>query len=176
MIRLKRFLVTALSLTFCYIMQMVVLPRIPYLIAVPNLLLIEVLSVGFLFGKAYGLAVGVVCGFLMDILGTGTWGFYTLIFAWLGYGNGVLSEKMELELLYVLFLLLILNEGLYHVYVFVFAFLLRRSFSLPVYIRQVVLPEYLLTAVCFIVIYGILIYLSRRWDLKVNKGAVKVVS
>ena len=92
MIRLKRFLVTALSLTFCYIMQMVVLPRIPYLIAVPNLLLIEVLSVGFLFGKAYGLAVGVVCGFLMDILGTGTWGFYTLIFAWLGYGNGVLSD------------------------------------------------------------------------------------
>ena len=75
MIRLKRFLVTALSLTFCYITQMVVLPRIPYLIAVPNLLLIEVLSVGFLFGKAYGLAVGVVCGFLMDILGTGTWGF-----------------------------------------------------------------------------------------------------
>ena len=172
---LKRFLVIFISITLSFLLQNIALPRVPNLIAVPNLMLITVLSTGFLFGKAYGLLTGVICGMLLDILGSGIPGFYTLIFSLLGYGDGVLSEHMDSELIPVLYVLLLLNELLYHVYVFVFAFLVRRSYTLWPYIKQVLIPEVLLTMVCFLLVYGLLIYIARKWDLKVNKGEVKVV-
>lgn len=175
MIRMKRFLVVAVTIPVCYILQMVALPAIPNLIAVPNLLLSEVLTFGFLYGKSYGLACGVVSGLLLDILGTGTIGFYTLILAALGYGDGLLSEKIESEVIPILFGLLTINELLFHLFVFALAFLIRKSFSFGSYALHVFLPELLLTMAGFLLLYGILIFLSKRWDLKVNKGEVKVV-
>ena len=172
---LKRFMVIFISITLSFLLQNIALARVPNLIAVPNLMLITVLSTGFLFGKAYGLMAGVICGLLLDILGSGIPGFYTLILSLLGYGDGVLSEHMDSELIPVLYVLLLLNELLYHVYVFVFAFLVRRSYALWPYIKQVLIPEVLLTMVCFLLVYGLLIYIARKWDLKVNKGEVKVV-
>ncbi len=172
---LKRFLVIFISITLSFLLQNIVLPKIPDLIAVPNLMLITVLSTGFLFGKAYGLLSGVICGLLLDILGNGIPGFYTLILSLLGYGDGVLSEHMDSELIPVLYVLLLLNELLYHVYVFIFAFLVRRSYALWSYVRKILVPEVLLTMVCFLLVYGLLIYIARKWDLKVNKGEVKVV-
>lgn len=175
MIKLKRFAVVFISLAVCYFLQMVILTRVPNLIAVPNLLLIETLSIGFLFGKSAGLFVGVISGLLMDLLGSGVPGFYTLILALLGYGDGFLSEKMESELIFLLIVLLFINELLFHTYVFIFAFLIRKSFSFLPYLTDIFLPEILLTSVAFIILYGVLIFLTKRWDLKVNKGEVKVV-
>ena len=175
MIRLKRFLVILITIPLCFVLQNIVLPLIPNLIAVPNLILCEVLTFGFLYGKAYGLACGVVSGLLLDVLGTGTPGFYTLILSCLGYGDGFISEKIESEWIPVLYGLLTINEILFHLYVFIFAFLIRKTFSFGSYVRRVFLPELLLTMVAFLLLYGILIFLSKRWDLKVNKGEVKVV-
>lgn len=172
---IKRFLVIFVSLVLSWLLQMVVLPGIPNLIAVPNLFLAETMSIGFIFGKSAGLAAGVASGLCLDILGSGVPGFYTLILALLGYGDGYLSEKVESELIFLLILLLIVNELLFHLYVFVFAFLIGRHFSFLPYLRESFLPELLLTSVGFIILYGILIFLSKRWDLKVNKGEVKVV-
>lgn len=175
MVRVKRFFVILISLAVCYLLQMIVFPSVPFLIAVPNMMLIEVVSAGFLYGKAVGLAVGAVSGLLLDILGSGIPGFYTLILSWLGYADGFLSEKMESELIFVLFLLMIVNEVLYHTYVFALAFMIHRSFSFGPYLKEVFFPEVLLTLVCFLVVYGFLIFISKRWDLKVNKGEVRVV-
>ena len=172
---LKRFLVIFISIALSFLLQNIVFPRIPNLITVPNLMLISVLSTGFLFGKAYGLLSGVICGLLLDILGSGIPGFYTLILSLLGYGDGMLSEHMDSELIPVLYVLLLVNELIYHVYVFIFAFLIRRSYTLWPYIRKVLVPEVLLTMVIFLLVYGLLIYIARKWDLKVNKGEVKVV-
>ena len=173
---LKRFFVMMLSLAVCFVLQTAVLVRIPYLPALPNLLLIAVMSVGFLFGKAFGLGTGVLAGLLLDIFGTGIPGFYTLVLAWLGYFDGFFSEKMESELIPVLYLMLTANELVFHLYQFVFAFLIRRRFELLPYIRSVFLPEFFLTLVCFILIYGVLIFVSKRWDLKVHKGEVKIAN
>ena len=172
---IKRFLVLLISITFCGLMQLLVFPSIPYLVAIPNMMLIEVFSAGFLFGRRIGLITGVVCGLILDILGTGTPGFYTLILAWLGYGDGFLSEKMESEIIPVLYVILVVNEFLYHLYVYVFAFLIRMRFSFIPYFTKTVFPEFLLTMVIFLVVYGILIFVSKRLDLEVNKGEVRVV-
>ncbi|GEM_PF-2202106 len=175
MIKFKRFAVVLMMTLVNFMLQFILLPKIPYLLAVPNLMLAETVSVGFLYGKAIGLATGVVCGLLTDILGIGNPGFYTLAYAWIGFGNGFLSERMESEVLYVLFVLILLNEILLHIYVLLFSFLIGKHFSLGSYLPAVFLPELFLTIVSFVPVYGILIFISKRWNLRVNKGEVKIV-
>ena len=114
MTNFKRFLVILLSFSFAWICQMILLPRVPHLIAVPNLFLAEVVSVGFLFGKTAGLFTGVAAGLFMDLLGVGIPGFFTMILALLGYFDGLLSEKIDSELVLVLIVIFIVNELLYN--------------------------------------------------------------
>ncbi|MBR6322292.1 MAG: rod shape-determining protein MreD [Lachnospiraceae bacterium] len=175
MTRLKRLLVIMISVIVMSGLQMMVLPRVEFLTALPNLLLIVVMASGFLFGKAYGLFVGALTGLLIDVVGTGTPGFHTLILMWIGYGDGFLSEKMESEIIPVLYLILLVNEVIYHVYIFVFGFFVGTRFRLLPYLKETVIPEVLLTLLVFLPIYGLLLFVSKRWDLKINKGEVKVV-
>ena len=175
MVGLKRFLIMAISILLCFFLQIVILPRVPRLIAVPNLMLIVTIAAGFLYGKGNGLATGLVSGLLLDVLGSGIPGFYTLILSVLGFLNGMLSEKIESEMILILFGLFAVNELVFHLYVFGLAFLIRKSFVLGSYLKQVVLPEFVLSLVGFLIIYGILVFLSKRWDLRVNKGEVKIV-
>ncbi len=126
---LKRCLIMALTIPVCIVLQMLVLPLIPHLIAVPNLILIEVMTFGFLFGKTLGLAAGVVSGLVLDLIGSGTPGFYTMILSLLGYADGFLSEKMESDLIPILYGILFGNELLFHLYVFVLSFLILKRFS-----------------------------------------------
>ena len=171
----KRVLVTVISIAVMSVLQMIVLPHVDFLIALPNLLLIIVMASGFLFGKSYGLFVGALTGMLLDAVGTGTPGFHTLILMWIGFGDGVLSEKMESEIIPVLFIILLVNELVYHLYQFVFGFLVGNHFSLLPYLQEVLIPEVLLTLLVFLPVYGILLFVSKRWDLRINKGEVKVV-
>ena len=175
MTRLKRTFVIAVTVAVCYILQFIVFPRIPYLIAVPNLLLSACISIGFLYGRAVGLASGIVCGLLWDLLGMGIPGFYTLLFAWLGYLNGMISEKLESEIIAVLFVFLMVNEAVFHAYVFGLGRLFEKRFVFGSYVTDVFLPELLLTLVAFILIHGILLFISRKWDLRINKGEIRVV-
>ena len=168
---LKRFLVSLVSLMLCFFLQLVILPGIPGVRTVPNLLLVETVSLGFLYGKASGLAAGTAAGLLFDVLGSGIPGFYTLIFAVLGYLNGMLSEKIESEMILILFVLFAINEAVFHTYVF----LIGKQFAFGSYLKNIVMPEMLLSLIAFLVLYGILIFLSKRWDLRVNKGEIKIV-
>ena len=172
---LKRFLVSFVSLMLCFFLQLVILPGIPGVRTVPNLLLVETVSLGFLYGKASGLAAGTAAGLLFGVLGSGIPGFYTLIFAVLGYLNGMLSEKIESEMILILFVLFAINEAVFHTYVFLLAFLIRKQFAFGSYLKNIVMPEMLLSLIAFLVLYGILIFLSKRWDLRVNKGEIKIV-
>ena len=173
--KIKRFLIVFITLSMSFVLQMILLPKIPHLLAYPNLMLASVVSFGFLYGRGIGLATGAVSGLLIDILGSGTPGFFVLIFSVLGYLDGYLSEKMESEIIVILFLLLGANEIVLHGYVFVFAFLIRKHFSFLPYITEAFLPELFLTMIAFLLIYGILLFFSKRWDLKVNKGDVRII-
>jgi len=175
MTKFRRLLVVGISLFLSFLLQFVLLPRVPFLIKVPNLLLCTVFVVGFLFGKTYGMITGLIAGYLLDVLGTGTVGFYILILIWIGYLNGLLSEKLESEVLYLLFLLFLVNEIIFHAYTLLLAFLIKKSFQLSTYLEGVFIPEVLLTFVCFIVYYGLMVYFTKRWDLRLNKGEIKIV-
>jgi len=175
MTNFKRFLVILLSFSICWIAQMILIPQISFLVACPNLLLAEVVSAGFLFGKTAGLFTGVAAGLFMDILGIGIPGYYTLILSVLGFLNGLLAEKIDSELVLVLLSVFLINECFFHVYNWSLGHLFGLSVPLRTYLGEKFLPELLLSSVCFLVFYGILLLVCNQWDLKLNKGEIKVV-
>jgi len=175
MTNFKRFLVILLSFSACWISQMILLPMIPHLVTVPNLLLVEVITVGFLFGKGCGLFTGVAAGLVLDLLGVGIPGFFTLILSLLGYLDGLLSEKIDSELVAVLFVIFTVNEAVFHGYFYALSFLLDKELVFMTYLREVFVPELVLSLLCFMVLYGILLMICNQWDLRVNKGEIKIV-
>jgi len=175
MVRFRRFLIIAISLFISYILEFIFLPQIPGLIKVPNLFLCTVVTIGFLFGKTYGMVTGLAAGYLLDALGTGTMGFYILLFAWMGFLNGLLSEKLESEVLLLILLLFLSNEVVFHLYTYGLSFLISKKFVFSSYFSGVFMPEIVLTFVAFILYYGVIVFLAKRWDLRQNKGEVKIV-
>ena len=175
MTKLRRFIVLLLLTALAYLFQMVLFPLIPNLLCVPNFMLIVTVTSGLLFGRGTGIIMGVIAGLLSDLFGSGLPGFYILIYAWIGYLNGLLSTKVESEIIPALILFFTGNEILLHLYSFALSFLLRRSYDFGAYFTRVFLPELLLSLVLFLIIYGILVFIIRRFDLKLQKGEVTIV-
>ncbi len=79
----KRYLIVFCIILASFLIQTAVLPRIPYLVAVPNLMLIVTFAFGFLRGRVEGMIVGLISGILMDVFHGGVIGFYSSIFQYI---------------------------------------------------------------------------------------------
>ena len=64
---IKRVLVVFGIVLALFLIQTAILPRIPYLVSVPNLMLIATFAFGFLRGRVEGMIVGVLSGLLLAI-------------------------------------------------------------------------------------------------------------
>ena len=167
-------LVVAVMLTF--VLQTTVLQQIPYVTIQPNLLLIIVCSVGLIRDKSKGMWVGFFSGLLVDIFfGGEVLGIYALIYTFIGYFSGLLSSILLKDTVPVAMIFCFGSEVLYHGYVYVFTYLLRKRFEFPIYLRTVVLPELVTTMICMLVIYGLGLLLDSFITDKERKGDNRLV-
>lgn len=146
---------------------------IPNLNISPNLLLIITFSIGLLRGRTDGMITGLICGLLMDTFGGGVLGYFTLIYMYIGYINGILSKVLVSDIVLLPLALCLINEACYHIYVYVFGFVLRRKFDFWAYFDQIMMPELILTLLSTIVLYGIILLINRRLDEAEKKGMTR---
>lgn len=145
------FYVAALGLAF--LIQTSVFPLIPFLAASPNLLLILTFSFGFLHGSLPGMFYGLGAGLLMDLFYSGPFGFYCLIFIFIGYLNGFFSHFYYEEYITLPMFMCVLNLLIYHIYIYIFRFLIRLKLNLPYYGLHVVLPSIVFSLLVTLVLY-----------------------
>ena len=139
---------------------------VPYLRVAPNLLLIITFSIGFLRGRIAGMFCGLACGLLSDAFGGGILGYYTLIFIYIGYLNGLLSNIMVDDMILLPLILCLINEICYSVYVYLFgAFLLGKA-NFPDYIRTIAVPELIITLFCTVILYGLILFFHHRLEAR----------
>ncbi len=170
---MRRILVMGLLILMFYLLQTTVLERIPYLAGVPNLLLIFTFSVGLLRGRSEGMAAGFACGLLLDVFSGGVLCFYALIYMYIGYLNGMLSNILVSELLLLPMLSCACSELLYHAYQYIFGFLVQNKLHFGEYFQQIVLPELMLTVTVSIIGYYLVLIVNRRLEQTEQKGAKK---
>ena len=159
--KLKQILINIGFIVLAFTIQNCVFPLLPFLAAVPNLLLILTFSFGFIHGKNAGMFYGVISGLLLDLFYSGPFGFYTLIYVWIGYFNGIFTN-ITTKTTSPALILECGKRPVYCMYIYVFRFLIRGRLNLPYYFIKIMLPEIIFTAVTTLLIYRLFLSASRR--------------
>ncbi len=132
----------------------------------PNLLIILTSAFGFMNGKEEGMYVGFISGLFTDMLyGNGLLGFYTLLYVYIGYANGMFSRVIFPEDVKFPILFIGLSDLIYGLLSYIFLFLLRSRLDLPYYFIRIILPEAVYTILITLLFYRPLLHLEETIEM-----------
>lgn len=153
-----------LFMILAFTIQSCIFPLLPFMSASPNLLLILTFSFGFIYGKEAGMLYGLVAGILLDLFYSGPFGFYTLLFVYIGYVNGICTKYYYEDYITLPLILSIVNELVYNTYIYVLRFLIRNRMDIIYYIREIVIPETIFTVVTTLLLYRLFLLTNRQLE------------
>lgn len=172
---MKRAIAYACLILILFLIQNNIFAASSLIMTVPNLLMILVFSFGFLRGSFEGMLIGFVCGLLSDLFFGSTIGFSALMYAVLGYGMGLLGNLYYTDLVNMPLILCLLSILIYHIGVYIFAFLIAGQRGFIAYLTRVALPELLYTGLMTLILYPLLRRtesLIEKWETKESKTYV----
>lgn len=152
-----------LTIIGCFLLQCTVLKNLAIANITPNLLLILCVSMGLMRGKKSGLFVGFFCGILVDLFYGALFGFYALLYMYIGYLAGYFYKIYYDNTIKVPVILVAGGDILYSLAVYVLQFLLRGRTDFFYYVSRIMIPETLVTMVLTIVVYRLFYQLNHRF-------------
>lgn len=173
---MKKLIVNIAMILIAFAIQSCIFPFIPFLSASPNFMLILVFSYGFIYGRREGILYGLLAGVLMDLFYSGPLGFFSLIYIWIGYVNGMLSKFYYEDYIVLPLIMCTINELVYNFYLYIFRFLIRGKTNFLFYSRTIVVPEIIITLLFTLILYRILLAYGRKLDEIEKKRGTKIVS
>lgn len=162
--KIKQAVLNVLLILLAFTIQNCVFPLLPFLAATPNLLLILTFSFGFIHGKNAGMFYGLLSGLLLDLFYSGPFGFYSLVYIYIGYINGIFTKYYYEDYITLPLILSVFNELAYSMYVYLLRFLIRGRLDLPYYFRNIILPEIIFTVITTLLVYRLFLSASRRLE------------
>lgn len=171
---MKRIMINIALMVLAFTIQNSIFPLIPFLSAAPNLLLIFTFSLGFIHGKEAGLIYGLFAGLLLDLF-SGPFGFYTLLFIYIGYVNGICTKYYYEDYITLPLILSIVNELVYNLYIYVFRFFVRKRLNFGFYFWDIMIPEIIFTVVTTLLLYRFFLFTSRRLEELDKRRDTKIV-
>ncbi|BCN31209.1 rod shape-determining protein MreD [Anaeromicropila herbilytica] len=150
---MKRLITIAIVVLLCFILQSTVFQVLALANVVPNLLLIVTVAVGYMRGRTEGIFVGFVSGLLVDMVYGDIIGICAFIYMLVGFLNGYCKKIYYRDEITVPIILVCISDFSYNFLYYVFRFLLRGRLDLFYYIRRIMLPELVYTALVAIFLY-----------------------
>lgn len=172
---MKRIVLNMLIMIAAFTIQNSVFPLIPFLSGYPNLLLILTFSFGFIHGKEPGMLYGLLAGLLLDLFYSGPFGFYTLLYVYIGYINGIFNKYYYEDYITLPLILCVVNELAYNLYVYIFRFLIRGRLDFGYYFKEIMIPEIIFTVVVTLLVYKLFLNTSRRLEELQKRRDTKIV-
>ncbi|MCI5649078.1 MAG: rod shape-determining protein MreD [Fusicatenibacter sp.] len=159
---MRRKITLTVLILITFLLQTTVFQSLEIASVTPNLLLILTTAFGFMRGKKEGLWVGFFCGLSIDLFYGNLFGFYGLLYMYVGYMNGFFCKVFYDEDIKVPMVLVAVSDLAYNFVVYVLQFLLRVRLSFFDYLEHIILPEMVYTMVISIVFYRILFLINRK--------------
>ena len=159
-----RVLADFLMIIICFILQNTVFQALALASISPNLLVILTSSMGLMRGKKEGMLVGFFCGFLVDIFYGALFGFYALVYMYIGYVNGFFNKIFYDDDIKLPMLVISASEFLYSLIVYVFLFLIRTRFNFGYYFIHIIIPELVYTIVVTLFLYRLINGVNRKLE------------
>lgn len=174
-LKIKRVIVTALTVCFCYVLQCTLFPSLALASVKPNLMIILTASFGFMRGPKDGMLVGFFSGLLTDIQFGNILGFYALIYLLAGYVNGLFEQMYYDEDIKLPLALVGATEFIYGLVVYLLMFMLRSEFDFLHYLRHIIIPELIYTIVVTLGLYPLILFINHRLEAEEKRSAGKFV-
>lgn len=166
---MKRILIYLIEIILCFVIQTSTFHYFGLGDIMPNLLLILVVSHGYMSGKITGLAIGFFSGLLVDLVYGDLIGLNALLYMVIGYFIGY-SNKIYANDDYTFPIIFVaISDLVYNFFYYIFEFLLRGRLNLLYYLRRIVLSEIIYTVVASIFVYKFLHMINNLLKRKANE-------
>ena len=172
---MKRKIITACIIVICFLLECTVFQKLSFASITPNLLVVVTSSFGFMRGKKEGMIVGFVCGLLYDVMFNDLIGFYALIYTLIGFGNGLFRKIFYDDDIKLPLTLIVSSDFIYGNLVCIFMFIMRSKFHYFYYLKTVILPEVIYTALVTLVLYQIILFINKKLEAEEKRSASKFV-
>ena len=139
---MKKVITAVLLILISFVLQCTVFRALAVQGIVPNILIILTACSGFMQGDRYGVFVGFFCGLLMDLFFFEIIGFYSLLYMYIGYMNGLFHNIFYPDDIKLPLIMITLSDLLYSMVVYVLLFLLRSRFDFGYYLLNIILYLY----------------------------------
>ena len=154
---MKSKIVLAVTILVCFLLQCTILSSINIGSIKPNLLIVLCVSIGLMKGRKAGLWTGFFSGLLVDLFHGSLFGFYALVYMYVGYFCGYAYRIYYDDDLKVPMFLTAAADFLYNLAIYGLQFLLRGRLALSMYLVRIILPE-----VCYTTLLCLLAYRPLR--------------
>ena len=148
------------TILICFLLQSTVISRISIGSITPNLILILCISMGLMRGRKSGMWTGFFCGFLVDMFYGSVFGFYALIYMYIGFLSGYAHRICYDDDVKVPIFLAGAGDILYGLAVYALQFLLRGRLGLGTYLSRIILPETFYTIILTLIVYRVFYHIN----------------
>lgn len=171
---MKSKLALTITILISFLLQCTVLHVFSIGSITPNLLLILCVSMGLMRGKKSGLWIGFFSGLLIDLFYGSLFGFYALIYMYVGYLSGYTCRIYYDDDVKVPMLLVACMDFFYNIAVYALQFLLRGRLGFGTYFTRIIIPEIFYTTFLTLIVYRVLYYINYRFMNITRKGSESI--
>lgn len=161
---MKRRVIMIILILLTFVLQTTLMQTFAIASVSPNLPIVLTVSFALMRGKREGMFVGAFFGILMDIFYGPVLGFHMLLFTYVGYFNGFCYRIFYDDDIKMPVLLIAFSDLVYDLVVYLFQFFLRGRISLFFYLRRIIIPEVIYTALITLVVYRMLLALNHKLE------------
>ena len=171
---MKSKIILFITVLLTFMFQTTVIERISIGSIEPNLVLIFVVCMGILRGRKSGMWVGFFSGLLIDMFYGSLFGFYALIYVYIGFFSGYshrlfYDDDTKVYLMTVFACDLVFNFAVYGL-----QFLLRGRLSLGSYLIRIIIPEVFYTTFLTLLVYRIFHFINYHLMTPVKKESESI--
>ncbi len=149
-----------LTIVVCFLLQCTVIDFISIGSIAPNLILILCVSMGLMRGRKSGLWVGFFSGLFIDMFYGSIFGFYALIYMYVGFISGYAHRIYYDDDIKIPMILVAITDLLYNLAVYGLQFLLRGRLGLGTYLYRIIIPEVFYTVFLTLIVYKAFYYIN----------------
>ena len=159
---MKKYITYIILAAVFFLIQCSFFPHFTMAEVVPNLMIILTASAAIIDGSLSGCLIGFICGLLMDLTYGETPGLYALGFLVIGYVTGIVNRIIYKEDITLPLVVISTADLFYGLFVFAFGFMIRGRTSFLFYLRRIILPEVVYTAIIAIFLYRLILFIMLR--------------
>lgn len=164
----KKIGIIGVLIIISFLLQTSIFPFFPFFGAVPNIILLLVVSIAIINGSIPAMLAGFLCGLLIDLMYGGALGVYAFFYMFLGYINGYFHVLFFAEASFLPLIIVFVNDCIYHILTYLIFFLPQRKWNFFFYLRKNILPELIYTVIISLIMYQI-VFRIYQWITRKKK-------